>query len=60
MSFLSESLRAEGNGFREEGLGYMGALGNRDCELEYRSVLKDFTDDVLTIAAGNLFQNGIA
>ncbi len=60
VSFLSKPVCAEVNGFREERLGYMGALGNRDCGLASRSVLKDFTDDVLTIPAGNLFQNGIA
>ncbi len=41
-------------------VGYMGTLGNRDCQLASRSVLEDFTDDALTISAGSLFQNGIA
>ncbi len=43
-----------------EELGYMGALGNRDCQLASRRVLKDFTEDALTISAGSLFQNGTA
>ncbi len=60
VSFLSEPMCAGVNGFREESLGYMGALGNRDCELASRSVLKDFTDDPLTISASILFQNGTA
>ncbi len=38
----------------------MGTLGNRDCQRESRSALKDFTDDALTISAGSLFQNGTA
>ncbi len=36
----------------------MGTSGNRDCQWASRSVLKDFTEDALTISAGNLFQNG--
>ncbi len=48
-----------GNGLWEE-VGYMGALGNRDCPLASSSVLKDFTDDALTISAGSLFQNETA
>ncbi len=34
--------------------------GNRDSQLASRSVLKDFTDDAVTIPAGSLFQNGTA
>ncbi len=32
-----------------------GLYGNRVCQLASRSVLKDFTDDALTISAGSLF-----
>ncbi len=35
----------------------MGTSGNRDCQSASRSVSKNFTEDVLTISAGNLFQN---
>ncbi len=38
----------------------MGTSGNRDCQWASRSVLKNFTEDALTIAAGSLFQNGTA
>ncbi len=38
----------------------MGTSRNRDCQLKSRSVLKDFTDDALTISAGSLFQSGAA
>ncbi len=38
----------------------MGTSGNSDCQWASRSALKDFTEDVLTISAGNLFQNGTA
>ncbi len=38
----------------------MGASGYRDCQWASRGVLKDFTEDALTISAGNLFQNGTA
>ncbi len=38
----------------------MGTSGNRDCQWASRSALKDFTEDALTISAGNLFQNGTA
>ncbi len=31
----------------------MGTAGNRDCQWESRSVLKDFTEDALTISAGS-------
>ncbi len=31
----------------------MGTLGNRDCQWARRSVLKDFTEDALTNAAGS-------
>ncbi len=31
----------------------MGTSGNRDCQRASRSALKDFTDDALTISAGN-------
>ncbi len=46
-----------GNGLWKR-VGYMGTSGNRDCPWAFMSVLKDFTDDVLTISAGSLFQNG--
>ncbi len=36
----------------------MGTSANRDCQWASRSVLKDFTEDALTISAGSLFQNG--
>ncbi len=36
----------------------MGTSGNRDCHWASRSVLKDFTEDALTISPGSLFQNG--
>ncbi len=48
-----------GNGLCEK-VGYMVTSGSRDCELESRSALKDFTKGALTISAGNLFQNGTA
>ncbi len=35
----------------------MGTPGNGDCQWACRSVLKDFTEDALTISAGSLFQN---
>ncbi len=38
----------------------MCTLGNRDCQWASRSGLKDFTEDALTISAGNLIQNGAA
>ncbi len=38
----------------------MGTSGNRNCHRASRSVLKDFTEDALTISTGNLFQNGTA
>ncbi len=38
----------------------MGTSGNRDCQRASRSALKDFTEDALTILAGNLFRNGTA
>ncbi len=38
----------------------MGTSENRDCQWVSRSVLKDFTEDALTISAGSLFQNGTA
>ncbi len=31
----------------------MGASGDRDCQWASRSVLKYFTEDALTISAGN-------
>ncbi len=36
----------------------MGTSGNRDCQWAFRSVLKDFTEDTLTISAGSLVKNG--
>ncbi len=47
-----------GNGLLEE-VDYMDTLGNRDCQLVSRGVLKDFTDDSLIISAGSLFLNGM-
>ncbi len=38
----------------------MGASGNRNCQWSTRSVLKDFTEDALTISVGSLFQIGTA
>ncbi len=38
----------------------MGTSGDSDCQRASRSDLKDFTEDALTISAGNLFQNGTA
>ncbi len=38
----------------------MGTSGNRDCQWAPRSVLKDFTEEALTISAGSSFQNGAA
>ncbi len=38
----------------------MGTSGNRDRQWASRSVLKDFTEEALTISAGSLFQNGAA
>ncbi len=58
VSFLRGAMCAE-----RMGCGWswvMCASGNRDCQLASRSVLKDFTEDALTISAGNLFQNGTA
>ncbi len=34
----------------------MGTSGNSDCRWASRSALKDFTQDALTISAGNSFQ----
>ncbi len=36
----------------------MGAAGNRRWQWAFRGVLKDFTEDALTISAGSFFQNG--
>ncbi len=36
----------------------MGASGNRDWHWASRFVLKDLTEDALTISADSLFQNG--
>ncbi len=38
----------------------MGTSGNSDCQWVSRSAFKDFTEDALTISAGNLFHNGTA
>ncbi len=38
----------------------MGTSGNSDCQWVFKSAWKDFTDDALTISAGNLFPNGTA
>ncbi len=38
----------------------MGASGKRACQWVSRGVLKDFTEDALTISAGRLLQNGTA
>ncbi len=40
-----------GHGFWDE-VGYIDTSGNRDSQLASRSVLKDFTDDALTISTG--------
>ncbi len=36
----------------------MGTSGNRGCQWAFRSVLKDFTEDVLTFSEGSLCLNG--
>ncbi len=36
----------------------MGTSGNRDCHWASKRVLKDFTEDAMTISAGSLVQNG--
>ncbi len=38
----------------------MDTSGNKGCQWRSGSVLKDFTEDALTISAGSLFQNGTA
>ncbi len=38
----------------------MSTSGNSDSQWASRSVLKDFTEDALTISADSLFQNGTA
>ncbi len=38
----------------------MGNSGNRDFQWTSSSVLKDFTEEALTISVGSLFQNGTA
>ncbi len=38
----------------------MGTSGNKGCQWRSSSVLKDFTEDALTISAGSLFHNGTA
>ncbi len=43
-----------------EEMGNIGNSGNRDCQWASRSVLKDFTEDALTISVSSLFQNGTA
>ncbi len=43
-----------------EEAGYMCTSGNRGCQWASRCVLKDITEDALTISAGGLFQNGTA
>ncbi len=42
------------------GGGLVGYFGNRDCQWASRSVLKDFTEDVLTMSDGSLSQNKTA
>ncbi len=39
-----------------EAVGYMGSSWNRDYQLESKNVLKDVTDNALTISGCNLFQ----
>ncbi len=42
-----------------EEVGYVGYIsGDRDSQLASISILKDFTDDVLTTLADSLLQNG--
>ncbi len=43
-----------------EEVGYICTSRNRDSQLASRSVLHNFTDDVLTIAVNLLFQSGTA
>ncbi len=38
----------------------MDTSRNRNRQLASRGVLKDFTEDALTVSAGSLFQNGTA
>ncbi len=40
------------------GVSYLGTLGNRDCQLAPRSVLKDFFEDAFTTSADTIFLNG--
>ncbi len=46
----------KGDGLWEE-VDYMVTLGNRDCQLASRGVLKDFNGDALSTSAGRLFHN---
>ncbi len=41
-----------------QSVGYMETSGNRGGKLASKSILKDFTDDALTISATSLFQKG--
>ncbi len=42
-----------------EEMGYAGYIsGNRDSQLASISILKDFTDDVLTTLTDSFLQNG--
>ncbi len=41
---------------QREGVGYIDASRNMDCQLASRSVLKDFTGDELLFSSRNLFQ----
>ncbi len=54
-----KGLVCRGNGQWEE-VGYMGISRNRDNRLAFKSVLKDFIDNVLTIPTSSLFKNGTA
>ncbi len=53
-----------GKVYRENGLwekvGNMGTSGNKEYQFTARSVMNDFTVDVVTTPAGILFQNGSA
>ncbi len=44
----------------EFGCGLYEYFGEQGLQWSSRSVLKDFTEDALTISAGSLFQNGTA
>ncbi len=56
---LSGVMCAEVMGWGQQ-VVYLGATVNRDRQVEPTSVLKDFSDDALTISAGDLYQTETA